>query len=358
MAIKVSKKRLSTIAIAVLIIFPFVNPDPFTLFIFTVALLWAIVALNLNILIGYGGIFFISPMIFVAVAGYASAWLSLPTGAPTCPAHEGCLGLHPFQSILIGATLAAIFSFAFSLLSTRLRGLYMALYSLVFTLFLGTVAVQSHPAIFYWTGGPNGMGQLPDIVVGGFEFRSLNGIAYYYLELTILIISALVLTALLKSRIGLALRTLRDAETYSTILGVNPLKIKVYVFAITAFFMGIAGGVWVHFFSSIQVAGTAGGAVGGPWSPSWINFFLIILVYGGLGTFVGPVVGSFILVLLEQNLKIYGAWGPVIIAATVIGVLLITPEGVVGRIQNYFAAKRGEHPITIPRVLLEKAKGK
>ena len=351
------KIGFSLIAIVGLIVFPFVNPDPFTLFIFILALLWATVALYLNLLIGYGGIFFIAPMIFVAVGAYSSAWLSLPSDSATCPI-SGCAGLHPFQSITIGAALAVVSSFAISLLSTRIRGLYMALYSLVFLLFLGSIAIQTHPVVFYWTGGAAGLSDVPDIVVGDFGFRSLGGIAYYYLELGILIVAAVVLYALLKSNFGLAFRSLRDGETLAATLGINVLKMRVYAFMISAFFMGIAGGIWVHFFSSVGMTGTGGAAIGGPFAPSWIFFFLTILVYGGLGTFVGPIVGAFVLITLDQNLLIFGVWRNIIIGATVIAVLLIAPAGIVGKIQNYLAARKGESTATVPRILLERATGK
>lgn len=341
-----TKKWLSLVGLIALVVFPFVNRDPFTLFIFTVALLWAVAGLYLNLLVGYGGVFFISPMVFIAVAGYASGWLSLAPGSPACPTHSGCLGLHPFVTIIIGAAFAVIFSFPFSLVSTRLKGLYMALYSVIFTLFLGAIASQFNPLIFYWTGGPGGLSQLPDIVVGGFEFRSLNGVAYYYLELSVLVVAALILSVFLKSKFGLAMRSLRDAEEYSSTLGVNSLKVKVLAFMIAAFFMGIAGGIWVHFFSSIQPGFS---------NTSWVVFFLGVLFFGGIGTFVGPIVGSFVLVSIDQNLTIFGPWRHIILGVAVLAVLLVAPEGIVGRIQRSLAARRGKGVEAVHKVLLQRA---
>ena len=333
-----------TVAVALLgllaaIVFPFVNPDPFSTFVFFLVFTNAVVALYLNLLVGYGGIFFVSPMIFVGIGGYTAAWLS-STG-----------GFEPWVSLGVGALAAVISSFIFSLLSGRLRGLYMVLYSVVFTLLLGALVIQSDPRIFYWTGGPIGLSDLRDLSLAGinfgsFEYRGVqSGIPYYYFALGVLIASVLILWKLLRTRFGLAFRSLRDAEVYSSTLGVDSYRLKIGAFLIASFFMGLMGGLQAHFFSNINPT---------TYSVDWILHYLTILVYGGIGTFAGPIVGSAILVTLSQNLSIYGAWRFVVIGITVILTLLLIPGGIVGKIEEFRAKRSGGSLMPVPKILLRR----
>ncbi|MFQ5998895.1 MAG: hypothetical protein ACE5KO_06270, partial [Candidatus Bathyarchaeia archaeon] len=145
---------LSIIGLIALLVYPQVFSDPFLVFVLFFAFTSALIALYLNLLIGYGGIFFVAPMIFVGIGGYTTGWL----------ATKG--GVDPVGSIAVGAVLAVIASFIFSLLSTRLRGLYMVLYSVIFQLLLGALVIQSAPFVFFWTGGPLGIFDIPDVRVG------------------------------------------------------------------------------------------------------------------------------------------------------------------------------------------------
>lgn len=331
---KVSKTiALALIGLLAAVVFPLVNPDPFSTFILILVFTNAVVALYLNLLIGYGGVFFVGPMIFVGIGGYTAAWLS----------SKG--GLEPWASLGVGAAAAVITSFIFSLLSVRLKGLYMVLYSTVFTLLLGAIAIQSDPRIFFWTGGPLGLFDIRDLEIAGIGLRSFGGILYYYLGLGTLIGSALILRKLLRTRFGLAFRSLRDAEVYSSTLGVNSYRLKIGAFLIASLFMGLIGGIQAHFFAAI-----------GPttWTVDWILHYLTILVYGGFGTFAGPIVGAAILVTLSQNLSIYGAWRFVVIGITVILTLLIIPSGIVGKIEELRARRKGGVLTPIPKVLLQK----
>lgn len=327
---------LALLALLAAVIFPAVNPDPFSIFILILVFTYAVVALYLNLLIGYGGIFFVSPMIFVGIGGYTAAWLS----------SKG--GFEPWGSLGIGAAVAVISSFIFSLLSGRLKGLYMALYSVVFGLLLGSLAVQSIPQIFYWTGGPIGLTDVRDLEIGGIALRSFGGVPYYYFSLGILIVSALVLRKLLRSKFGLAFRSLRDAEVYASAMGVDAYRLKILAFLTAAFFMGLMGGIQAHFFADINPT---------TWGIDWILNYLTILVYGGLGTFAGPIVGATVFVILSQNLSTYGAWRFVVIGVTVILTLLIIPSGIIGRIEEFRAAKKGRSLTPVPKVLFHKAAG-
>lgn len=328
---------LSFIGLIVLVVYPQVVSDPFLVFVLFFAFTSALIALYLNLLIGYGGIFFVAPMIFVGIGGYTTGWLSTKGG------------VDPVSSVAVGAVLAVMASFIFSLLSTRLRGLYMVLYSVVFQLLVGAIVIQSAPFIFFWTGGPLGIYDIPDVRVGEFAFRTIGGIAYYYVALALLAVGAIVLYAMLNSRFGLAFRSLRDGEVYSTTLGVDSYRLKIYAFAISAFFMGITGGIIAFFLAAVGPA---------QFQVITVLNFLIILVWGGLGTFMGPIVGALIFVTLDQFLEIYGAWRFIILGLAVIATILIVPRGIMGKIEDLIASRRGQTTTSVPKILLEKARRK
>ncbi|MFQ5998766.1 MAG: branched-chain amino acid ABC transporter permease, partial [Candidatus Bathyarchaeia archaeon] len=200
-----------------------------------------------------------------------------------------------------------------------------------------------------WTGGPLGIFDIPDVRVGELAFRTIGGVAYYYVALGLLTVGATVLYAIVHSRFGLAFRSLRDGEVYSTTLGVDSYRLKIFAFAISAFFMGITGGIIAYFLAAVGPA---------QFQVITVLNFLVILVWGGLGTFMGPIVGALIFVTLDQFLEIYGAWRFVILGAAVIATILIVPRGIMGKIEDLIASRRGQTTTSVPKILLEKARRK
>jgi len=253
-------------------------------------------------------------MVPFAVGGYTTGYLAGN-------------GFDPWVAIAAGAIFAAGSGFVFSLPSMRLRGLYMALYSLVFALFFqNLISRQDVPALFHVFQGAIGQNAIPDIMLGGFRWRLNDGLPYYYLAMGLLVVSAVVLKRLLDSRLGIAFRGVRDAEIYASTLGIGIFRVKIIAFAVSSLFIGLVGSVLTLFYGAIGITIL---------DTSNMLLFYSMVVIGGLGTFVGPVVGAMILVPLDLYTTRYGAWHLLVSGLAVLFVVLIAPEGAVGKVEGF-----------------------
>jgi ABC-type branched-subunit amino acid transport system permease subunit len=302
----------------ILIAYPFVAEQGYLTYVLLIILAYSIVGLYYNLLVGFVGIPWLGVMVPFAVAGYTTGYLASN-------------GFDPWVAIAVGAIFAAASGFVFSLPSMRLRGLYMALYSLVFTLFFqNLISRDDVPALFHVFQGAIGQNSIPDIMLGGFRWRLNDGLAYYYLAMGLLVVSALVLKRLLDSRLGIAFRGVRDAETYASTLGIGIFRVKIIAFAVSSLFIGLAGSVLTLFYGAIGVTIL---------NTSNMLLFFSMVVIGGLGTFLGPVVGAMILVPLDLYTTRYGAWRLLVSGLAVLFVVLIAPEGVVGKIEGFLRSR-------------------
>ncbi len=304
---------LFAVPLLALLAYPLVAEQGYLTYTLILILGYSIVGLYYNMLLGYLGIPFLGPMVPFAVGGYTAGFLALNH-------------YDPFVAILVGSFFAAGSGFAFSLPSMRLRGLYMALYSLVFTLFFRQLIVrQDIPALFHIFVGAIGQNTIPDITLGGFRWRLFDGVAYYYLGIALLVGSAIFLKRLLDSRFGVAFKGVRDAEVYAASLGIGIFRVKIIAFAVSCFFIGLSGAFLTIFYQAI-----------GPniLDTSNMLLFFSMVVFGGLGTFFGPVAGALILVPLNNYLTAYGALRLFASGVAILFVVLIVPEGAVGRIQR------------------------
>ncbi|MFQ5998526.1 MAG: branched-chain amino acid ABC transporter permease [Candidatus Bathyarchaeia archaeon] len=313
------KVALAFVGLGIFVVYPLTNPPPYLFYLLILVFTDVLVVIGLNLLVGYGGIFHISPAIFIGVGGYAAGWLSVNAR------------LNPFITIGVGGAVAVVASLMFSLVSTRVKGFYMAVYSVIFTLLLGVLVIQPEPAIIYLTGGPFGISKIPDITLAGVSFRDFAGMPYYYLALGILAVAFVLVYRLVGSRYGLALRSLRDGEMYSSTLGVDALRIKVYIFAISSFMMGISGGLTGHFL------GAFGQSI---FSFRELLHFNFEMVVGGLGTFVGPIIGAITINLLNESLAYWGAWLLLAKGLIVVLFLLYMPKGLMGKIEEKIASRK------------------
>ncbi len=297
-----------------LIVYPFVAQQAYLTYTLILILLYSVIGLYYNLLMGYSGIPFLGPLVPYAIGGYTTGFLALN-------------GYNPFAAIAVGTIMAGLSSFAFSLLSMRLRGLYMALYSFVFVLFLQQLIVrQDIPLLFHFFLGGIGQSGIPDITLGGFEWRQGAGLGYYYLAILIFVISALILKRILDSPFGAAFRGIRDAETYSSTLGVGVFRMKILAFLVSSAFIGLVGAVLTLFYGAIGVDVL---------DTSNMLVFLTMLVFGGLGTFFGPLVGALALVPLNNYLTSFGAWRILVWGLAILVVVIVAPVGIVGKVEQF-----------------------
>jgi branched-chain amino acid transport system permease protein len=257
------------------------------------ALLYALLALGLNIVVGFAGLLDLGYIAFYAVGAYTWALLASPQ-----------FGLHlPFWAILpLGAGVAALFGVLLGAPTLRLRGDYLAIVTLGFgeiiRIFLNNL---DHPVNI--TNGPIGINRIDPITIGGAELtrnHEFLGMVFsgahlhYYLFLLLALVSIFVCIRLEDSRIGRAWIAIREDEIAAQSMGINTRNVKLLAFAMGATFGGIAGGL----FSSFQ------GFVS-PESFILLESIMVLcmVVLGGMGHVAGVVLGALLLATLPEVLR-------------------------------------------------------
>jgi branched-chain amino acid transport system permease protein len=257
------------------------------------AILFALLALGLNIVVGFAGLLDLGYIAFYAVGAYTYALLASPH-----------FNLHlPWWAILpIGAAVACIFGVLLGTPTLKLRGDYLAIVTLGFgeiiRIFLNNL---SEP--FNLTNGPKGISTIDPIHVAGIDFGNMTRIGdialsgtikYYYFLLAVLIVVIVVNLRLQDSRIGRAWEAIREDELAARSMGINTRNMKLLAFAMGASFGGVAGGM----FSAIQ----------GFISPESFVLtesvmVLSMVVLGGMGNVWGVVLGAILLSFVPEVLR-------------------------------------------------------
>ncbi|MDH4285271.1 MAG: ABC transporter ATP-binding protein, partial [Gallionellaceae bacterium] len=276
------------------------------------ALLYIMLALGLNIVVGYAGLLDLGYVAFFAVGAYNYALLSSPQ-----------FGLHwPVWIVLpLGALLACIFGVLLGAPTLRLRGDYLAIVTLGFGEII-RIFLNNLNAPVNITNGPQGISMIDPIQSGGISLGStlhLFGIQlpsvhlYYYLFLCFTLLVIFVSLRLEDSRIGRAWMAIREDEVAAEAMGINTRNIKLLAFAMGAAFGGLSGGLFAGFQGFVS-----------PESFGLMESIMILcmVVLGGMGNIGGVVLGGVLLVLLPEALR-HGA-GPA--QQALFGKTLIDPE--------------------------------
>ena len=247
--------------LAVLIAMPAVVHDTFFLRVVTEAIMWIGLAIAFDVIAGYTGYLNFGHGAFFGVGAYTTAILMMQ-------AHW------PFALALpMGGVLAGVGAFVAGLPTLRLKGAYFAIATWALSR-----AVQQLALIMDLTGGPDGM-RLPSF---------LNPHFFYYLMLGIVAATFALLWFLLEcSPFGLKLKAIREDEQGAMALGLNPTKLKMQAFILSAVPTGVLGGVYAYWITFIDPASTLGDLVS--------DQALVMVVFGGMGTLIGPVVGAILI---------------------------------------------------------------
>jgi branched-chain amino acid transport system permease protein len=288
---KLSPSMRTALIFAAAIALPFVGHNGgFTNFLADAGA-FVLLALGLNIVVGFAGLLDLGYAAFFAIGSYAFAMLASPQ-----------FGIHlPFWVVLFLASgIAAVFGILLGAPTLRLRGDYLAIVTLGF----GEIVPQTFLNLTQWTGGPNGIGSLdqPTILVPNFGSHASAGmfttykfgfeaLPYYFMVLGLIALAVWVASNLRNSRLGRAWMAIREDELAAAHMGINTTTAKLAAFALGASFSGLAG---CALASKLQLV-----------SPDQFGFnvsvyILAMLVLGGMGNIPGVIVGSLILSSLER----------------------------------------------------------
>ncbi len=312
--------------------------------IIDIALLYVLLALGLNIVVGYAGLLDLGYVAFYAVGAYLFALLASPHLTNQFAAFKATFpgGLHiPWYVVLpLGAAVAGLFGVLLGAPTLKLRGDYLAIVTLGFGEII-RVFLNNLDAPVNVTNGPKGLARIDNISLFGVdlgETQHLFGLElpkvtnYYYLFLVLVVLGVLVCYRLERSRIGRAWMAIREDETAAKAMGINTRNLKLLAFGMGATFGGVSGVLFASFQGFVS-----------PESFALQESVMIVamVVLGGIGHLPGVIVGALLLAALPEVLR-YVA-GPLqqmtdgrldasilrqlMIALAMIGIMLSRPRG-------------------------------
>jgi branched-chain amino acid transport system permease protein len=290
-------------ALAAALLVPAVLRSEYVLNTAVLAGIYVILAASLNITNGYTGLFSFGHAAFYGIGAYTAAILATRLGwgfALTLPA---------------AGVVAALFGAALALITLRLSGIFLALVTIGFQEITFLVTLN-------WialTRGPMGIPGVPPPALGGYELRGNTG--YYYLILALDVLTLFVVARVVTSRVGRAFVAIREDELAAQASGLPTFRLKVLAFVIATFFAGLAGAFFAHHARFVSADS---------FRLDETFIILTMLIVGGLGSFLGPIVGAVALVILPEVSRVLAEYRGVIYGLVLIAVILFRPEGVAG----------------------------
>jgi branched-chain amino acid transport system permease protein len=262
---------------------------PYALYVLTLAFYYTILAASWNLLAGMTGQFSLAHQSFAAIGAYTSGLLAVRYHVPL------------WLSMPAGVAMAAALGFVLGRIVLRMRAIYLAIATWAFAETIHILLA----AAYNITRGELGL-SVPSL------FSTLDPLPYYFTFLAFTVASLLAMYWLVRSPIGYFMRAIRDDELRAETLGVDTTRIKVLVFTLTSGWAGLAGVLYAHYIKLL--------------SPQIADFsemakLIIMVVVGGLGSFIGPIVGATPIHVVLTYLQKYGEWDMVFFALIVIALM-------------------------------------
>lgn len=292
--------------IACVILIPFVLKD-YYLDVLIVAGIYALLAIGLNVIVGFAGLLNLGFAAFYAIGAYAYALLNTT------------LGISFWACLPLSALLASCAGLLLAVPALRLRGDYLAIVTLGFGEIVRLVLNNWDS----FTKGPNGITGIaaPDLM--GLSLGTLD--RYYYVVLFFVVLSIVITRRIKYSRIGRAWIALRENEIAAATMGINATVYKIYAFSFGTFWAGIAG---ILFAAKMRFVS--------PESFTFLESILIIsmVILGGIGSVYGAVLGALILIILPEVLRELQLYRMLILGAGLVLLMIFKPQGLLGGTRN------------------------
>lgn len=293
---------LLALALLVALALPYLTSS-FYVGIATQVLFFGLFAMSIDLLGGYMGLMPLGQAGLLGVAGYSMGYLISRLGWPWPP------------SVLVGLLGTALVSLLFGLLAVRTTGISFVMITLAEGMLVWGFAYRMSSI----TGAENGLRGItrPEFAVLYWQ--------YYYLVLAVVAVCALLLVLLVHSPFGLTMRGIRESESRMGTLGYNVTVHKLLAFTISGLFAGIAGILYTWYNQFI--------------SPSSVNITpstegVLMVVLGGAGTLLGPVIGAAVITLVKTLLSMYVARWPTVMGLIFIVVVLFAQDGILGAVRR------------------------
>jgi branched-chain amino acid transport system permease protein len=278
-----------------------VAANPYSLYIANLAMIYVVLAVGLNLLVGYAGQLAFANAAMMGIGAYAAGLLQVRLGVPYWLA----LPAGGLSAMLIGTTMAFP--------ALRLSGIYLALATLAFAQATQWVFLNWEDVTFGATGF-----RVPRVDFAPLPLSSAYGI--YYVSWALMIVLVVIAWNLVRSRIGRALVGMRDNEIAAEALGVDLLRYKVLAFALSGFYAGTAGALFCGVLNYV--------------APEGFDLFQMVIqkamvVVGGTGSVVGSVLGAVLLIWLLEALREFKSLQEIAFGVVLLVFVLFMPEGIV-----------------------------
>ena len=302
---------LAGVVLATALIFPHLV-STYQTNIMTTALMYVMLGLGLNIVVGLAGLLDLGFVAFYAVGAYSYALLH----------HHFELGF--WAALPIGGGLAAIFGILLGYPVLRLRGDYLAIVTLGFGEIIRLVLENWGE----FSKGPSGISNIARPGFFGIELSFNDAIVYlYYIMVIAVVITIFVVNRLQDSRMGRAWIALREDEIACQAMGIDKRKTKLAAFSLGAFWAGLVGVVFAAKTTFIN-----------PASFTFLESAIIlsVVVLGGMGSIVGVVIGALILILLPEYLRALSEYRMLAFGAVLVMMMVFRPQGMIGALRKTY----------------------
>ena len=301
-----SRNKIIIISIAVfflLMIIPVLMPDYYYLGMVNFMIMYSILALSLNLIMGYTGLLSLGHAAFYGIGGYTTAILMVKYGFAFLP------------SLFLSALFALICGVIIGIPTKEVRGDYFCLLTIAFGEIFRLVAT----AWIDFTGGAMGVVGIPMPNIFGWVVRT--EVDFYYLGLILLVFTIVTLYLLINSRFGRAFVAIREDELAASVMGINAPIYKIICFGIGSFYAGLAGSYLAVYQTTI--------------TPSNFRldescFILIMVIIGGMGNLLAPLIGVLIMTFCTEAFRSLSEYRMLIIGLIMVLILMFRPQGIMG----------------------------
>jgi ABC-type branched-subunit amino acid transport system ATPase component/ABC-type branched-subunit amino acid transport system permease subunit len=307
---------IAAVVLLALLVYPVINPwQPYPQGVMLLAFLLAVQASSWNIISGYAGYISLGHSMFLGLGSYTAAIVALHTG------------VNPLWVAPLGGVVALVVAVLVGSVVLRTGGHAFVIITIALLLSAQIVATN-------WASLTHGS----DGITLGLPFWSsdFQNIPFYYAFLILLVLTVLFSAWIGRTKFGTGLIAIREDEGKAASIGVNTTRFKIFAYAASAFFIGVAGGVYAYYQTFLNPVG----------SFAILGSVLIVLsaLLGGRGTLYGPVLGAFIVQLVSEGATVYGgstSTRVLILGLILVAVVLFLPAGLLPTVE---AAWRKRHP--------------
>lgn len=299
------QRLVQLVLLAAAAVFPLLVSNPYIIRLAILSGVFVILALSLNLLTGFAGQISLGHIAFYGIGAYTAAILSKN------------YGMNFLACMVLAVLVTALFGLLLGLPTLKLGGYYLAIVTLGFSEIVRLVEIN-------WmdlTNGPLGISAIPKPELFGIKLSSSN--AYYYICLILVVLTLVIIKNILDSRIGYALGTVRGDDNASKFMGVDVFRYKIMAFMISAALAGLAGAFYAQYVTFIDPTSFAS---------DQSTLILIMVIFGGVGSLPGSVIGAVVLTLVPELLRGLMEYRMLIYGVVLVFMMLVRPQGLLGKL--------------------------